>query len=94
MRKVFVAGHSGMVGAAILRQLQQRKNRGEALDLTDQAAVPEFMQTQQPVVVLAAAKVGRIHANKTYPANFVYENLMIERNVIHQAFDAGVTRLL
>lgn len=94
-----------MVGSAILRQLQERKNAGEAielmtrtsseLDLTDQAAVRDVMARHKPdVVILAAAKVGGIHANNTYPAEFIYENLMIECNVIHQAFAAGVTRLL
>lgn len=105
MRKIYVAGHRGMVGSAILRCLSARKDRGEAidivtrthgeLDLTDQAAVREFMMAQRPdVVILAAARVGGIHANNTYPANFIYENLMIECNVIHQAFAAGVTKLL
>ena len=90
---------------AILRRLQARKATGEALelitrthaelDLTDQQAVRAFMQAERPdVVILAAAKVGGIHANNTYPAEFIYENLMIECNVIHQAFAAGVTRLL
>ena len=94
-----------MVGGAILRQLQARQDAGEALelvtrtraelDLTDQAAVREFMATERPdVVILAAAKVGGIMANNTYPAEFIYENLMIECNVIHQAFAAGVQRLL
>lgn len=103
--KIYVAGHRGMVGGAILRRLQARKDAGEdltlltrthaELDLTSQAAVKEFMQTEKPdVVILAAAKVGGIHANNTYPAEFIYENLMIECNVIHQAFAAGVTRLL
>ncbi|WP_150297374.1 GDP-L-fucose synthase [Salipiger aestuarii] len=103
--KIYVAGHRGMVGGAILRRLQARKDAGEdltlltrthaELDLTSQAAVREFMQTEKPdVVILAAAKVGGIHANNTYPAEFIYENLMIECNVIHQAFAAGVTRLL
>ncbi len=101
MRKIYVAGHRGMVGQAILRRL---KRRGEEnlltrthaeLDLTNQAAVQEFMNTECPdVVVLAAAKVGGIHANNTYPADFIYENLMIECNVIHQAFAAGVQHLL
>ncbi|AOZ70697.1 GDP-fucose synthetase [Rhodobacter xanthinilyticus] len=105
MRKIYVAGHRGMVGGAILRRLQARKDAGEALtlitrthaelDLTSQAAVRDFMQAEKPdVVILAAAKVGGIHANNTYPADFIYENLMIECNVIHQAFAAGVTRLL
>jgi GDPmannose 4,6-dehydratase/GDP-L-fucose synthase len=103
--KIYVAGHRGMVGGAILRQLEARKARGEALDiltrthaeldLTDQAAVRAFMMAERPdVVILAAARVGGIHANNTYPADFIYENLMIEANVIHQAYAAGVTRLL
>lgn len=103
--KIYIAGHRGMVGGAILRRLQARKAAGEALDLvtrthaeldlTSQAAVRDFMQAERPdVVILAAAKVGGIHANNTYPAEFIYENLMIECNVIHQAHAAGVTRLL
>jgi GDPmannose 4,6-dehydratase/GDP-L-fucose synthase len=103
--KIYVAGHRGMVGGAILRQLEARKARGDALDiltrthaeldLTDQAAVRAFMMAERPdVVILAAARVGGIHANNTYPADFIYENLMIEANVIHQAYAAGVTRLL
>ena len=94
-----------MVGGAILRRLQARKDAGEALelitrthaelDLTSQGAVRDFMQAEQPdVVILAAAKVGGIMANNTYPAEFIYENLMIECNVIHQAFAAGVKTLL
>lgn len=100
--KIYVAGHRGMVGSAILRRL--RATRPEAkiitcthaeLDLTDQAAVRAFMQDARPdVVILAAAKVGGILANNSYPADFIYENLMIEANVIHQAFAAGVERLL
>ena len=96
----YVAGHSGMVGGAILRKLQAAgrdtitRTHAE-LDLTDQAAVRGFMQSERPdTVILAAAKVGGIHANNTYPAEFIYENLMIEANVIHQAFAAGVQRLL
>lgn len=101
MTKYYIAGHRGMVGGAIARQLRAA---GEAdivtrphteLDLTNQQAVRDFMQAERPdVVILAAAKVGGIHANNTYPAEFIYENLMIECNVIHQAFDAGVTKLL
>lgn len=105
MTKIYIAGHRGMVGSAILRRLQARRDGGEAftlltrthaqLDLTSQQDVRNFMQTEKPeVVVLAAAKVGGIHANNTYPAEFIYENLMIECNVIHQAFEAGVSRLL
>lgn len=105
MQKIYVAGHRGMVGGAILRKLEERVAAGDRiaivtrtssqLDLTDQAAVRDFMQAERPdVVILAAAKVGGIHANNTYPADFIYENLMIECNVIHQAFAAGVQRLL
>jgi nucleoside-diphosphate-sugar epimerase len=103
--KYYVAGHRGMVGGAILRRLKARAAQGEALeivtrthaelDLTDQAAVRAFMQAERPdVVILAAAKVGGIHANNTYPAEFIHDNLMIECNVIHQAHAAGVKRLL
>jgi GDP-L-fucose synthase len=103
--KIYLAGHRGMVGGAILRQLKARQAGREdlelvthahaELDLTDQAAVRAFFQSKRPdVVILAAAKVGGIHANNTYPADFIYENLMMEANVIHQAFEAGVTRLL
>lgn len=90
-----------MVGSAIVRRLEARGTdelitRTHAqLDLTDQAAVRDFMQKERPdAVILAAAKVGGIHANNTYPADFIYENLMMECNVIHQAFAAGVRRLL
>jgi GDP-L-fucose synthase len=101
MTKYYIAGHRGMVGSAIIRQLVARGEthivtRTHAqLDLTDQLAVRDFFYLEQPdVVVLAAAKVGGIYANNTYPAQFIYENLMIECNVIHQAFEAGVTKLL
>lgn len=105
MVKIYLAGHRGMVGSAILRKLRERQASGVALqlvtcnhgelDLTNQAQVAEFFQSEQPdVIILAAAKVGGIHANNTYPADFIYENLMIECNVIHQAFAAGVRRLL
>src|SRR6056297_870865 len=91
-----------MVGTAILRRLEAQAPDATlitrphaALDLTDQAAVRAFMAAERPdVVILAAARVGGIHANNTYPADFIYDNLMIECNVIHQAFSAGVTRLL
>ncbi|KFI26982.1 GDP-fucose synthetase [Haematobacter massiliensis] len=98
--KYYVAGHRGMVGGAILRRLQARgadvvtRTHAE-LDLTDQAAVRAFMAEEKPdAVILAAAKVGGIHANNTYPAEFIYENLMMEANVIHQAHKAGVQHLL
>lgn len=99
--RIYIAGHRGMVGGAILRQLQARDGvtlitrTSSELDLTDQAAVRDFMQTERPdMVILAAAKVGGIIANNSYPAEFIYENLMIQSNVIHQAFAAGVTNLL
>jgi len=103
--KIYIAGHRGMVGGAILRQVQARKDAGEDLtlitrrhadlDLTNQQAVRDFMQAEQPdQVILAAAKVGGIVANNSYPAQFIYENLMIECNVIHAAHSAGVQRLL
>ena len=101
MTKYYIAGHRGMVGSAIARQLQANGEtnivtRSHAeLDLTDQSAVRDFMQAEQPdVVILAAAKVGGVYANNTYPAQFIYENLMIECNVIHQAYAAGVKKLL
>ena len=90
-----------MVGSAIARQLQAAGETNivtrthAELDLTDQLAVRDFMRAERPdVVILAAAKVGGIHANNTYPADFIYENLMIECNVIHEAFGAGVQKLL
>lgn len=98
--KVFVAGHRGMVGGAIARQLSARgddvivRSRSE-LDLLDQQAVRAFMAAERPdAVILAAAKVGGIHANNTYPAQFIFENLMMECNVVHEAYSAGVERLL
>ncbi len=98
--RVFVAGHNGMVGGAILRQLHAAsvetitRSRPD-LDLTDQVAVQTFFKTEKPnAVILAAAKVGGILANDSFPADFLYENLMIEANVIHAAYQAGVDRLL
>jgi GDP-L-fucose synthase len=99
--KIYVAGHRGMVGASIVRTLQARGQSNiitrthAELDLTNQAAVREFFQTEKPdQVYLAAAKVGGIHANDTYPAEFIYQNLMIEANVIDAAFQNGVKKLL
>jgi GDP-L-fucose synthase len=99
--KIYIAGHKGMVGSTIHRRLAMREGielltRSHAeLDLTDQSAVRAFMQTERPdSVILAAARVGGIHANATYPAEFIYQNLMIQNNVIHQAHVAGVKRLL
>ena len=101
MTKYYIAGHRGMVGSAIARQLGAAGETNivtrthAELDLTDQLSVKSFMRAEQPdVVILAAAKVGGIYANNTYPAEFIYENLMMECNVIHQAFEAGVTKLL
>ena len=99
--KIYVAGHRGMVGSAILRLLQEQgqksiitKTRAE-LDLCNQTSVAQFFAEEKPdQVYLAAAKVGGIHANHTYPAEFIYENLMVECNVIHQAFVNGVKKLL
>lgn len=99
--RIYVAGHRGMVGSAIVRKLQAEgyenivtRTHGE-LDLTSQAEVRAFfVENRIEYVVLAAAKVGGIHANNEYPADFIYENLMIECNVIHEAFATGVKSLL
>ena len=100
-QKIYVAGHRGMVGSAIVRNLQAQgytnivtRTHAE-LDLTNQASVKDFFEQEKPdQVYLAAAKVGGIHANNTYPAQFIYENLMMEANVIHHAFTSGVKKLL
>jgi GDP-L-fucose synthase len=99
--KIYVAGHSGMVGSAIVRKLQKQGYENlilrthADLDLTNQAAVENFFVTEKPdQVYLAAARVGGIYANNTYPAEFIYQNLMMEANVIHQAFVSGVKKLL
>lgn len=100
--RVFVAGHRGMVGSAIMRKLSDHAGVSEVLtrdrdglDLTHQSATHSFLrQTKPDLVILAAARVGGIHANHTLPAEFIYQNLMIEANVIHGAFKAGVERLL
>jgi len=101
LEKIYVAGHRGMVGSAIVRHLQQQgftnflTRTHQELDLTNQQAVATFFQEEKPSqVYLAAAKVGGIHANNTYPAEFIYENLMMEANIIHQAFLNGVQKLL
>jgi GDP-L-fucose synthase len=99
--RIYVAGHRGMVGSALVRALRARgesdlvvRTRGE-LDLTDQRAVVDFFSRERPEqVYLAAAKVGGIHANNTYPAEFIYSNLMVQANVIHAAYLHGVQRLL
>ncbi|WP_203300267.1 GDP-L-fucose synthase [Marinobacter sediminum] len=99
--KVFVAGHRGMVGSAIVRQLEGLGYTNiltagrDQLNLLDQAAVQAWLAEHQPEqVYIAAAKVGGIHANNTYPAEFIYENLMIEANLIHGAHQAGVQKVL
>jgi len=99
--KIYVAGHRGMVGSAICRNLQRQgqfrlltRTHAE-LDLTNQAAVNAFFAQEKPdQVYLAAAKVGGIHANNTYPAEFIYQNLMMEANIIDAAFRNGVQKLL
>jgi GDP-L-fucose synthase len=99
--KIFVAGHRGMVGSAIIRQLQAQgytnivtRTRSE-LDLVNQQAVADFFAQEKPsAVYLAAAKVGGIHANNTFPAEFIYENMMMEANIVHQAYVSGVKKLL
>jgi len=99
--KIYIAGHRGMVGSAIKRKLETKgytniicRTHSE-LDLTDQQAVNEFFESEKPeYVFLAAAKVGGILANSTYPAEFIYDNLMIEANIIHAAEKHGVEKLL
>lgn len=99
--RLYVAGHRGMVGSALVRALQHKgcpdivKATHKELDLCRQSEVEEWMSEQKPdTVILAAAKVGGIHANATYPAEFIYENLMMAANVIHAAHSTGVKRLL
>ena len=100
-QKIYVAGHRGMVGSAIVRRLLDKGYTNlvfrthEQLDLTNQAAVTDFFEVEKPdQVYLAAAKVGGIYANNTFPAEFIYDNLMVQNNVIHQAFISGVKKLL
>ncbi len=99
--KIYVAGHRGMVGSAIVRKLQSQghgnilSRASSELDLRSQAAVTRFFEDEKPdYVFLAAAKVGGIHANNTYRADFIYENMMIQNNVIHEAYRNGVKKLL
>lgn len=99
--KIYVAGHRGLVGSALIRQLKSRgynnlllRTHAE-LELRDQAAVQSFFAAEKPeYVLLAAAKVGGIHANNTYPAEFIHDNLVIQSNIIHSAWQHNVTRLL
>ena len=99
--KIYVAGHRGLVGSAIVRELKAKGYHNlllkthQELDLTRQVDVEEFFNQEKPeYVILAAAKVGGIHANNTYPGEFIHENLAIQTNVIHQAYQVGVKRLL
>ena len=99
--KIYIAGHRGLVGSSIVRQLESRgftnllMRTHKELDLTSQAQVQNFFQQEKPdYVILAAAKVGGIHANNTYPADFIYQNMMIEANVINSAYESEVKRLL
>jgi len=99
--KIYIAGHRGLVGSAIVRQLEERgftnllMRTHKELDLTNQAQVQTFFEQENPdYVILAAAKVGGIHANNTYPADFIYQNMMIEANVINSAYENKVKRLL
>jgi GDP-L-fucose synthase len=99
--RIFVAGHQGLVGSAVLRLLQAQgwtniiTRRRAELDLLDQAAVRAFFTAEKPeIVVMAAARVGGIHANSSYPARFIRENLVLQDNVIHSAYESGVSKLL
>jgi len=99
--KIYIAGHKGLVGSAIVKQLELRgftnliMRTHIEIDLTNQAQVQDFFKRENPdYVILAAAKVGGIHANNTYPADFIYQNMMIEANVINSAYESKVNRLL
>jgi GDP-L-fucose synthase len=100
-KKIYVAGHRGMVGSAIVRQLRDQGyanivTRSHAeLDLTSQQSVIQFLEEERPEqVYIAAARVGGIHSNNTYPAEFIYQNIMIEANLIHQSFVYGIKKIL
>ena len=99
--KIFIAGHKGLVGSAILRKLKNHGYRNlitiekKNLDLTNQSAVQKFLSKHKPkIIFLAAAKVGGIYTNKEHKAEFIYENLMIQTNIIHSAFKAGTKNLV
>ena len=103
--KIYVAGHKGMVGGAILRRLKNKVEVGEkheiitrtrkCLNLTEQTEVRNFMEIERPdCIIIAAARVGGIHANNNFPGDFIYQNLMIQNNLIHSAFTVGVKKLL
>ena len=99
--KIYIAGHCGLVGSAVTRALQKQgytnfiERTHAELELTDQRAVAEFFSKEKPdYVVLAAAKVGGIVSNNTHPADFIYSNICIQTNVVHEAWKSGVKRLL
>jgi len=99
--RIYVAGHNGLVGSAILRTLRAQGQTNivtrsrEELDLADQAKVRAFFESEEiDIVYLAAAKVGGIHANNTYPAEFIFHNLMVQTNVVHEAWRDGIRKLL
>ena len=99
--KIYIAGHRGLVGSAIVRQLEKRgftnllMRTHKELDLTSQAQVQDFFKQERPdYVILAAAKVGGIYANSSYPADFIYQNIMIEANIVNSAYENKVKRLL
>jgi len=100
LTKIYIAGHRGMVGSAIVRQLKSKSAQlitrtHKELDLTNQQQVDDFIAKEKPdQIYLAAAKVGGIHANNTYPANFIYQNLIIQANVIHAAHQNNIKKLL
>ena len=102
MSKIFISGHRGMVGSALVRAFEKQESKYELLlvsrgelDLLDQSSVADFIRSEQPdVVINAAAKVGGIHANNSYPADFIYENLLINTNLIHAAWENQVGRVL
>ena len=102
MKRTYVAGHLGMVGSAIVRELSKKKNKRAVitatrneLDLTNQGDVNNFIKQVMPdEIIVAAAKVGGIHANSTYPAEFIYDNLSIAINLIHSAYKNKIKKLL
>ncbi len=102
MQRIFVSGHHGMVGSALVRALRSKKSEydlilvtRDQLDLLDQSSVRKFLEEKKPdVVINAAAKVGGIHANDTYPAEFIHQNLLVNTNLIHSAWENGVRRFL
>ncbi len=102
MQRIFVSGHHGMVGSALVRALRSKKSEydlilvtRDQLDLLDQSSVRKFLKEEKPdVVINAAAKVGGIHANDTYPAEFIHQNLLVNTNLIHSAWENGVKRFL